>query len=328
MSEEIKAKANEFEKEYKIKTKKAWEAHSKFLELYPFKEHPEEIDSLTPDRIYNKGGDYFLGWIEHKLRDLGHLRIGADFYAKYARDNSEKFKELLRIAVDDNIPITEKIDSHWEDIKWFGGDKTIAKKIIFCYNPDKIIPIFKTEDLEHFMGQFHIDYKKDALESYKKSYELLTLGEKFEILNRLLMKYKKEQPEFKDMDNLIFVRLLYDSTPPQHTSSQSRGMEPLHPLGILFEPQYEQEVVYLFSIFHRDLGFPYIIKIRNEFPDAIVMDDKKDYKRIEFEVRASDFIQHKHDKKGCDFIICWENDLEREEGLPQIISLKDYIKEL
>jgi len=56
------------------------------------------------------------------------------------------------------------------------------------------------------------------------------------------------------------------------------------------------------------------------------MDKERDIKKIEFEVRASGFIEHGHDRKGCDFIVCWENDLESNEDLPQIIQLKDLVK--
>ena len=162
----------------------------------------------------------------------------------------------------------------------------------------------------------------------EKSYEMLSVGQKFEILNKVLVEFKNTIPEFKGWDNVLFARFLYDCFPPQRPPIPSKEIKPLHPLGILFEPEYEQEVVYLFSVFHRELGFPYIIKIRNEFPDAFVMDKRRDVKRIEFEVRASDFIQHKHDKKGCDFIVCWENDLEGNEDLPPIIALKDFVEEL
>jgi len=58
------------------------------------------------------------------------------------------------------------------------------------------------------------------------------------------------------------------------------------------------------------------------------MDKKKDIKRIELEVRTNDFIQHKHDKKGCDFIVSWENGFEKREGLPSINSLRDFVREL
>jgi hypothetical protein len=326
--EELLTKAKEFEIKAEKLVKSAIERHKKFLGLYPFREHPEEIDLLTTEKIYNPGADnYFFLWIEHKLKDLGHLRIGSALVWKNARDNPEKIKDLLRTTVDDSLTISQKIDSHWEDIKGFGGDKTIAKKIIFCYYPEKILPIFKMEDLEHFANQLQIDFKKSAYEFFGKSYEILSLGEKFEHLNNLLLQFKNKETEIKSWNNVLFTRFLYDTFPPQRIPPPSEK-KPLHPLGILFEPKYEQEVVYLFSVFHRELGFPYIIKIRNEFPDAEVIDKKKDVKRIEFEVRASDFIQHGHDKKGCDFIVCWENDLEPNEALPQIISLKDFIKGL
>lgn len=328
--EELIAKAKEFESKVEKGVKRAWLKHKEFLKLYPFREHPEEIDLLTPEKIYNPGagGDWFLGWIEFRLRDLGHIRAGSALYAESARDNPEKFKELLRMTVDDSLTISQKIDSHWEDIRGFGGDKTIAKKIIFCYYPDEILPIFKTEDLEHFANQLQIDFKKEAYESFGKSYELLSIGRKIGHLNSLLLRSRDKETEIKRWDNLLFAGFLYDTFSPQRIPARPETVDPLHPLGILFEPEYEQEVVYLFSVFHRELGFPYIIKIRNEFPDALVMDRKKGVKRVEFEVRASDFIQHKHDSKGCDLIVCWENDLEANEDLPSIISLEDFIKEL
>jgi hypothetical protein len=30
--------------------------------------------------------------------------------------------------------------------------------------------------------------------------------------------------------------------------------------------------------------------------------------RIEFEFKASNFVEHGHDPAQCDFIVCWEND--------------------
>jgi len=328
--EELIIKAKEFEIKAEKDLKIARAKHKEFLKLYPFREHPEEIDLLTPERIYDpgKGGDYFLGWIEFKLKELGAIGVGSALYAENARDDPEKFKELLRATVNESLSIAQKVDSHWEDIKGFGGDKIIAKKIIFCYYPDRILPIFKTEHLEYFASQLQIDIKKEAYETFGKSYEMLSTGEKFEHLNNIHLQFRNNELEIKRWDNLLFARFLYHNLPPQKIPTPIKTVTPLHPLGMLFEPEYEQEVVYLFSVFHRDLGFPYIIKIRNEFPDALVMDKKKEVKRIEFEVRASDFIQHKHDQKGCDIIICWENDLESNENLPSIISLRDFIRDL
>ena len=327
--EEIITKAKEYEKVNRANIEKALEKLKRFLKAYPFRDQPDDIDLLVPDKIYNPGDKQtFLYWIEFGLRDLGHIRVGSALYAENARDNPEKFKELLRTVVNDSLSISQKIDAHWEDIKGFGGDKTIAKKILFCYYPEKVLPIFKTDDLEHFAKNLRISFQKEAYEVYGKSYEMLSVGQKFEILNKVLIEFRNSIPEFKKCNNLLFARFLYNHFPPQRFPTPIKEIKPLHPLGILFEPEYEQEVVYLFSVFHRELGFPYIIKIRNEFPDALVMDKKRNVKRVEFEVRASDFIQHKHDKKGCDLIICWENDLEGDEDLPPIIALKDFVEEL
>ncbi len=95
------------------------------------------------------------------------------------------------------------------------GDKTIAKKILFCYYPEKVLPIFKTEDLEHFAKNFRIGFQKEAYDSYGKSYEMLSVGQKFEILNKVLVEFKNTIPEFKGWDNVLFARFLYDCFPPQ-----------------------------------------------------------------------------------------------------------------
>ena len=326
---ELIAEAKECEIESKQAVKSAIGKHKEFLKLYPYREHPEEIDLLTPDRIYKPGADdYFFLWVEHKLRDLGHLRVGSASGWENARDNPEKLRELLRTAMDDSISISQRVDLHWEDIKYFGGDKQIAKKIIYCYYPDECLPAYKTEDLERFAGELGLEYKRKSHESFGKSYEMLSIGQKFEHLNNLLLSFRDKMEEIKDWTNALFMYFLYRVFPSTKIPSSPRTEEPLHPLGLLFEPKNEQEIVYLFSVLHRDMDLPYIISIRSEFPDAIVMDKERNVQRIEFEVKASNFIQHGHDKDGCDFIVCWENDLDASDDMPQIIELKDFVKGL
>jgi hypothetical protein len=326
---ELIAKAKECEIESEKAVKSAIRKHKEFLKLYSYREHPEEIDLLTPDRIYNPGADdYFFLWIEHKLKELGHLRVGSALVWENARDNPEKLRELLRTAIDDNLSISSRVDLHWEDIKYFGGDKQIAKKIIYCYYPEECLPAYKTEDLERFGSELGLDYKRKSHETFGKSYEMLSIGQKFEQLNNLLLDFRDKMEEIKGWNNILFMYFLYRVFPSTKIPSSPRTEEPLHPLGLLFEPKNEQEIVYLFSVLHRDLDLPYIITLRSEFPDAVVMDKKRNIRTIEFEVRASSFIQHGHDKSGCDLIVCWENDLESEEELPQIIELKDFVKDL
>jgi len=107
---------------------------------------------------------------------------------------------------------------------------------------------------------------------------------------------------------------------------------PLSGTDLLYEPIDETGVVYLFGKYHRQLGFPYVKLIRDDFPDAVVLDHDGNEKAVEFEHRSANFVQHGHDASKCDFIICWEHDwtdMPRElEGKITIIPLKEALPDL
>jgi hypothetical protein len=71
-------------------------------------------------------------------------------------------------------------------------------------------------------------------------------------------------------------------------------------------PQNELGVIVLFAQQSGTAGFE-IVEIQADFPDAIVEKDGQHY-RAEFEHLASGFLQHRHDVRACDLVICWEND--------------------
>lgn len=337
---DLEIKIKEFEKNYKIKKniENVWEKHAEFLSRYPFRKDSKQINNLSPQGVYNPGGEYFFDWIEHKLKALGHLSIGSAKVWENARNNTETLKELLKVIVNDSLSISEKIDSHWEDIKGFGGDRHIAKKILFCYYPDKTIPAYKTEDLEELAEVLGLEYQEKSREKYKEEYDVLSVGQKFELFNDLFFYFKNLHPRLKNLDNAMFGAFLYNSFPTSriidkqnNKSGPKRKFKPFSSFGLVSEPKYEQEVVFLFSKFHIKLGFPIITKIAPAFPDAEALDEKGKYKKIEFEVLSSDFIGHKHNPKECDYIICWEDDLTEEQKkrkeLPQVISLKEELGE-
>lgn len=73
-------------------------------------------------------------------------------------------------------------------------------------------------------------------------------------------------------------------------------------------PENEMGVVVLFA--QQIVGLPIeLVGIGAEFPDAIIKIGEKEY-RVEFEYRSSNFISHKHDPRGCDLIVCWEDTLD------------------
>jgi len=104
--------------------------------------------------------------------------------------------------------------------------------------------------------------------------------------------------------------------------------------GLVYSPINEQGVVFLFGRVLEDLNL-YIEEIRIKYPDCVARRyTGKGWERvyIEFEFKASAFISHDHDPSECNIIVCWENDLSKEDKkkLPgiEIIELSTLIDEL
>ena len=320
----------------KLETAKASQHLEQFRKKFPFKENPSSIDNLKPEDLWEKQKgerDSFFYWLQYRLKGSGHLFIGSKRVFENAIAKIDEFKRLLKIAVDDTKKISEKVDASWENIGFFGGDRHIAKKIIASYNPENVTTIFKTEELEHFCKKVGITedaIRDEGLAKFAKNYDNLTVGQKWEVLNTLLLNLKHKYKETRSWDNLYFSRFLYHffgtGIPPRASEATTLSGIPIAPLnkwGLLFAPRCHEEVMYLFSILHREIGFPYIVSIGTEYPDVTAIDDKGETKKLEIEVYATQF---NHDPKGCNFIICWENDMkEARKNYPEIIALKDYL---
>jgi hypothetical protein len=161
-------------------------------------------------------------------------------------------------------------------------------------------------------------------------YEGLTIGEKWELLNHVLLDMKSEFEEMVPWTNIFYSRFLYytfaEGRPPratEMTSTSGLPAVPINKFGLLFAPRSHEEILYLFSVLHKQIGFPYITAIQTGYPDVTVINDKGETKRLELEVLASQFD---HDPRGCDYIVCWENDIEEKPAdYPEIIALKDYL---
>jgi hypothetical protein len=97
--------------------------------------------------------------------------------------------------------------------------------------------------------------------------------------------------------------------------------------GIVYEPINEQGVVLLFAAICYDIGFR-IEGVRTKFPDALLIrkNDKGTFSKClaEFEFKASNYQIHKHPLKGCDLIICWENDWD--DCPIEVLELKKLLK--
>ena len=99
--------------------------------------------------------------------------------------------------------------------------------------------------------------------------------------------------------------------------------------GCLYAPTNEQGVVFLFGAMAADLGYA-VETLGVRFPDCrakfhLSGGGWRDL-RIELEYKASNFLLHGHDPKGCDLIVCWENDWP-ECPVP-VVELKTEVERL
>lgn len=75
----------------------------------------------------------------------------------------------------------------------------------------------------------------------------------------------------------------------------------------MIEPKNEMGVVVRFSQICSEYGVE-ILSVQSAYPDAVIKLNGKNY-IAEFEYYASNFLQHRHDPRHCDVVICWVNDL-------------------
>ncbi len=94
-------------------------------------------------------------------------------------------------------------------------------------------------------------------------------------------------------------------------------MNPMN--GVGFEVTNEQGVVVYFAQQGPKHGF-HFESIQIAFPDAIIWHKGVRY-RVEFEYQAKSFLHHQHDPRGCDLIICWQNDYPN--SILPVLALSD-----
>ncbi len=79
------------------------------------------------------------------------------------------------------------------------------------------------------------------------------------------------------------------------------------------EPVSELMVVFLAGLIIPLLGWRTLV-VREEFPDALVVERVTGKQlRVEFEALTSNFVRHGHPPSGCDYIMCWRDDMTEAE---------------
>jgi hypothetical protein len=191
-----------------------------FRKRYAFTENLQEIEWLDPDRLFKLNpdqiGDFFI-FIENFLKPFSNsTKISYNVY-RNARLQIKEFKNLLRKVVDDRTSLAEKIDAPWERIGGFGQNKTLTKKIIYCFNFEKqtVLPIFSNHHMRHFTNcilDFPIYPTKHA-----------STGQEYQHYTTELLKAKNNFPLTQTWNNLYFTRFLYNAyAPPDIYSSPAQ----------------------------------------------------------------------------------------------------------
>lgn len=97
-----------------------------------------------------------------------------------------------------------------------------------------------------------------------------------------------------------------------------------------YAPENELGVVFLFSHIRKRYGIGQIEMIKASFPDCVAykrVGNKLKKIRIEFEYKSKNFKTHGHLYKGCDWIVCWENNWPDAPKSLEIVELrKEYLK--
>ena len=91
-----------------------------------------------------------------------------------------------------------------------------------------------------------------------------------------------------------------------------------------FAPQSELGVVFLFSRLAKKYGLR-VDTVQGGFPDCVAYQKtqgKENKIRIEFEFKAKNLKIHRHDQKGCDWIVCWENNWPDAPKRLNIVELR------
>jgi Homing endonuclease associated repeat len=101
--------------------------------------------------------------------------------------------------------------------------------------------------------------------------------------------------------------------------------------GLAHEPVDEMGVVYVFGMVAHRLGFA-VLRTQPNFPDCEALREVQPGKwqrvRIEFEYESRNFAKHRHNKDGCDLIVCWRHNWAECPSNLEVIELRSILFKL
>ncbi len=97
---------------------------------------------------------------------------------------------------------------------------------------------------------------------------------------------------------------------------------------LAYEPVTEDMVIFLFGVLARQLGFM-VYRIQPGFPDCQAAREMAPGQwqpvDVEFEVESRNFLKHRHNKKGCDMIVCWKHNWPECPKNIEVLELSRFV---
>lgn len=94
--------------------------------------------------------------------------------------------------------------------------------------------------------------------------------------------------------------------------------------GLLYEPTNEAGVLFVFAAMAHRLGFE-VESLQTGFPDCEarrqIRPGRWQRVRIEIEFESRSFVDHRHDPKGCEMIVCWRHNWKKCPKEIEVIEL-------
>ncbi|HEY2497625.1 MAG TPA: hypothetical protein VGK24_11185 [Candidatus Angelobacter sp.] len=128
-------------------------------------------------------------------------------------------------------------------------------------------------------------------------------------------------------------RVVHDETHARRKMLPGRPIygPPLQMTTLRNAPMTEGGVMYCFGTLAESMGFA-VERIQTAFPDCEALREvalgKWQRVRIEFEVFSRSFLDHQHDPKGCDIIICWVHNWPECPEHIEVIELSKIVRGL
>jgi hypothetical protein len=101
--------------------------------------------------------------------------------------------------------------------------------------------------------------------------------------------------------------------------------------GLRYEPTCENGVMFAFGQVAHKLGFA-VERVQTAFPDCVAMREvapgKWQRENVELELYSKNFVEHGHDPKRCDTLVCWVHDWAECPGHIEVIELSKIVRNL